>query len=30
VFDVIADRIDTGEVNKLIKAFPEGLKPLWS
>ncbi len=29
VFDVIADRIDPGEVDKLIKAFPEELKALW-
>lgn len=29
VFQVIADRIDPGEVDKLIKAFPEDLKALW-
>lgn len=29
VFDTIADRIDPGEVNKLIKLFPDALKPLW-
>jgi uncharacterized protein (DUF2267 family) len=29
VFDTIADRIDPGEVNKLIKLFPDELKPLW-
>jgi uncharacterized protein (DUF2267 family) len=30
VFQVIAERIDPGEVSKLIKAFPEDLKALWS
>ncbi|MGB0085952.1 MAG: DUF2267 domain-containing protein [Rhodomicrobiaceae bacterium] len=29
VFDVIVDRIDRGEVDKLTKVFPEELKPLW-
>lgn len=29
VFDTIADRIDPGEVSKLIKFFPDELKPLW-
>lgn len=29
VFDVIADRIDPGEVGKLVRLFPEDLKPLW-
>lgn len=29
VFQAIAGRIDPGEVDKLIKAFPEDLKTLW-
>jgi uncharacterized protein (DUF2267 family) len=29
VFDTIADRIDPGEVSKLIKLFPDELKPFW-
>ncbi len=29
VFQVVADRIDPGEVDKLIKAFPEDLRALW-
>lgn len=29
VFEVIADRIDAGEVEKLAKVFPEELRPLW-
>ncbi|HEY7644973.1 MAG TPA: DUF2267 domain-containing protein [Hyphomicrobiales bacterium] len=29
VFAVIADRIDPGEVRKLIKIFPERLRSLW-
>lgn len=29
VFQVIASRIDPGEVNKLIKVFPESLLELW-
>jgi uncharacterized protein (DUF2267 family) len=28
-FQTIADHIDAGEVDKLIKAFPEDLKSLW-
>lgn len=29
VFDVIAARIDPGEVGKLVRVFPEDLKALW-
>ena len=29
VFQVIASRIDPGEVDKLIKVFPENLRSLW-
>jgi uncharacterized protein (DUF2267 family) len=29
VFQVIAKRIDPGEVDRLIKVFPENLQALW-
>ncbi len=29
VFEVIAGRIDAGEVKKLVQVFPQELKPLW-
>jgi uncharacterized protein (DUF2267 family) len=29
VFQVIAARIDPGEIDKLINLFPENLRPLW-
>jgi hypothetical protein len=29
VFEVMANRMDAGEVEKLIKLFPEELRSLW-
>jgi uncharacterized protein (DUF2267 family) len=29
VFDVMANRLDPGEIEQLIKLFPEGLRELW-